>query len=235
MNRARQDPGLGRAQLQEVASLGGGIGKYLVVDGEKRELQAVRNAGLVVNAAQVVFDDLLLGAELEGDVLIFAALDNESDDLHFLGGEPIADAGTDGILSLHGGEVGALHKALSTGDLADALDEVCAADTSADDALESTRDVGIYLFGVFGDQDGAAAGQVELGDEGGHFQAEARSEKNDGAAEGVHGVEELFGIVTLGDDADVVFESKDTGRSRAENCLIVSQNKSVHRVFNLLL
>ena len=39
------------------------------MDGEEGELEAVGDAGLVVDAAEIVFDDLLLGAELRGDVL----------------------------------------------------------------------------------------------------------------------------------------------------------------------
>ena len=51
----------------------------------------------------------------------------------------------------------------------------------------------------------------------------------------VHGLEQLFGVVALGDDPYVVFEGENAGRTRAKDSLIVSQNKSVHRMFSLLL
>ena len=67
-----------------------------MVDGEEGEFEAVGDAGLVVDAAQVVLDDLFLGAELVGDVFVLAALNDECDDLHLFGGEAVADAGADG-------------------------------------------------------------------------------------------------------------------------------------------
>lgn len=206
-----------------------------MVDGEKRQLETVGDAGFVVDAAQVIFNDLLLGAELTGDVLIFAALDDEGDDLHFLGRKAVSNTGSHGILGLHGGEVGALYKALPAGDLADALDELRAADAAGDDTLKLAGDLGVDFLGVLRDEDGAAAGEIELGDEGKDLQAEARGEEDNGSAEGVDGVEELIWIFALGDDAEVILKGEDASGSRAKDCLIVSQNESVHRVFDLLL
>ena len=67
-------------------------GQHAVVDGEERQLEPVADAGLVVDGAQVVLDDLLGGLEAEGDLAVLAALHDERDDAHLLGGEPVADA-----------------------------------------------------------------------------------------------------------------------------------------------
>ncbi len=48
--------------LEEISGLGGSLGQDAVVNGEEGQFQAVRHAGLVVDGAQIVFDDLLFGA-----------------------------------------------------------------------------------------------------------------------------------------------------------------------------
>src|SRR5580700_8346113 len=62
------------------------------MDGEEREFETIADAGLVVDGAQVIFDDLLSGLEAHGDLAIFATLDDERDDTHFSRCEAVADA-----------------------------------------------------------------------------------------------------------------------------------------------
>jgi hypothetical protein len=59
----------------------------LVVEAVKGEFEAVADAELVVDFAQVVFDDLLGGSELEGYLLVALALCDAGDDGDLLGRE----------------------------------------------------------------------------------------------------------------------------------------------------
>jgi hypothetical protein len=59
----------------------------LVVQAVEGQLEAVADAELVVDFAQVVLDDLLGGAELEGDLFVALALGDAGDNGHFLGRE----------------------------------------------------------------------------------------------------------------------------------------------------
>lgn len=67
--------------MQDFACVAGGFCENAVVDGEECEFEAVGDAGLVVDRAQVVFDDLLLGAEVGCDLFVFAALHDKADNL----------------------------------------------------------------------------------------------------------------------------------------------------------
>ena len=62
------------------------------MQGEEGQFKAIADAGFVIDGAQVVFDDLLGSLEPCGDLTVLAALDDEGDDLHFLGSEAVADA-----------------------------------------------------------------------------------------------------------------------------------------------
>ena len=64
--------GAGFLGFELAAHLGGGLRQDAVVDGEEGQLQAVADAGLVVDRAQVVLDDLLGGLEAGGDLAVFA-------------------------------------------------------------------------------------------------------------------------------------------------------------------
>ena len=220
--------------MDEAAGFGGGFGEDAVVDGEEGELEAVGDAGLVVDAAEIVFDDLLLGAELAGDLLVFAALHDEGDDLHFFGGEAVADTGADAVGGVHGGDVGALHVTLATDDAADAVDEVGAGYAAADEAVEVEGDVVGEGFAVLGDQDDAAAKRLGVGKESDEVGVESGGDEDGGAAEAVDGSEEFRHVFALGDDAHVVFEGKNTCGASSEDRLIVGENKSIHRYRCLL-
>jgi len=220
--------------LDEVAGLCGGFGQDAVVDGEEGEFEAVGDAGLVVDSAQVVFDDLLLGAELAGDLLVFAALYDEGDDLHLFGSEAVADAGADAVGGVHGSDVGALHVTLASNDAADAVDKVGAGNAAADEAVEVDGNVVGELFVVLGDENDPAAERLGAGEEGGEVRVESGGDEDGGAAEAVDGGEEFRHIFALGDDTHVVFERENTCSTSPEDRLIVGENKSIHR-FRCLL
>ena len=67
------------------------------MDGEEGQFQAIGDTSLVIDTAQVVFDDLFGGAKPLSDLFVFAALDDQSNDLHFLRGKPVADACADEV------------------------------------------------------------------------------------------------------------------------------------------
>jgi hypothetical protein len=223
--------GSGGLHLEEVAGAGGCFGEDSVVDGEEGEFEAVGDAGLVVDVAEVVLDDLLLGAELGGDVFVFTALDDEGDDLHLLGGEAVADAGSDAVDGLHGGYVGALEAALAAGDAADTVDKGSAFNVAADDAVNESGDFVGDMLRVFSDEDEFAVVGVGLKDEGGEVGAEAGGDEDDGGAGGFHGGGEAGQVFALGDDANVVLQGEDAGSSGTEDGLIIGENDSVHELY----
>jgi hypothetical protein len=53
------------------------------------QLQTAPNAQLIKRVAQVIFDDLLSGADDIGNFAIGLAFSNQHGDLNFLGGQPI--------------------------------------------------------------------------------------------------------------------------------------------------
>lgn len=167
-------------------------------------------------------------------MLVFAALDDEGDDLHFFGGEAVADGGSDDISGVHGGDVGAVDGALAAGDGADTVDEVGAGDAAGEDAVEEGNEIVGEVLAVFGDEDepAGAGGNVgcELGEASGEVGAEGGGEEDDGPAMGVDGRGEAEGFVALGDEADVFFAGEDTCGPCAEDCLIVGQNELGHKV-----
>ena len=144
-----------------------GLGQDAVVDGEQRQFQAIGDAGLVVDAAQVILDDLLGGAEADGDLLVLAALDDKGDDLQFLGSEAVANAGTDGVLV----EAGSLHAcradiAIPLSDVANAIDESWAGDIAVSGAVDAGGKPRLNGLAVLGNDDAAAAGGENARDEG---------------------------------------------------------------------
>ena len=63
-----------------------------VMDAVERQLQAVGNAQLVVDLAQIILDHLLGGADLLGDFLVAHALRHARDNQQFLVAEPVSGA-----------------------------------------------------------------------------------------------------------------------------------------------
>ncbi len=214
--------------VDEFASFGGGVGEDAVVEGEEGKLEAVGDAGFVVDAAEIVLDDLLFGVELEGDLFVFAALDDEGDDLHFFGGEAVADAGTYGIHSGEHSDVGVVDVALAAGDATEAVDQVGAGDVAADDAFNLGGDVLGDLLVVFGDEDAAAAAGVGAGYDGGEIELHGGGEDGEDAAELVERGEQAGGVFALRDDAHVVFDCQDAGRARTKDGLIVRKDETIH-------
>src|SRR5438067_1193082 len=72
-----------------------------MVNGEERQLQAIGDANLVVNVAQVVLDDLLGGAEMVGNLFILVALDDVGNDAQIVfDGQHLGGAGAKDRLSV---------------------------------------------------------------------------------------------------------------------------------------
>ncbi len=179
--------------------------------------------------AEIVFDDLLLGSELDGDLLVLAALNDEGHDLHLLGGKAVADPCADAIGGLHGGHIRALDPALAPSHAAYAIQQVGSGDVAADDAVELSR----YLIGdvlcVLGYEDYVVCHGLCAAEELRQIGAQAGGDEDDGGPECVDGSPELRQVFALGDDSHVVFEREHTSRAGPEDCLVIRENESVHR------
>src|ERR1700722_12395470 len=91
-----------------------------------------------------------------------------------------------------------------------------------------------HKFGVFGDQNGAAACSLGAGEEILQFETQTGGEQDDRAAQAVDGDEELRHVLTLGNDPHVFLERQCSGRACAEDRLVISENNSVHKCRGLL-
>src|ERR1700691_4325884 len=134
-----------------------GFCQNAVVDGEQCQLQTIRDAGFVVDATEIVLDHLFGGIEPDGDLLVFAALYDERDDLQLLGSEAIADAGPNRVfVDAWQVQADSADVALALTDMANAVDEGwsghvtmgCTMDTGAEPRLDGLT--------VLGDDDRAA-------------------------------------------------------------------------------
>lgn len=217
-------------QLHEhVSDSGGCLGEHAVMDGEEGEFEAIGDAGLVVDAAEVILDDLLGGAEAHRDFLVFAALNDECDDLHLLGSEAIADSCADAVF--FDGEV--FRSAGSDGpfaarDSANAIDESGAGDGAMHDAIDSHVEVRLNGFADFGDEEAMATVDVGFLYNLRDRQFERGSKDNGGTAEGFHRREKAVWFRALSDDAEVIFHGENLCGSRAENGLTIGENDLIH-------
>lgn len=141
----------------KVAGCDGRFGQHPVVNGEQGQLQTVGNPCLIVDAPQVILHYLLGSCKAKSDLLVFAALDDERDDLHLLGSEAIANANTYRILFMDSSlaSVGD-YASLTLDDTAHALDERRSADGAMHGAVGSIGKEWLDGFMVFGNYDGAA-------------------------------------------------------------------------------
>ena len=119
------------------------------MDRKEGEFESVGDTALVVDASKIVLDHLLFGTELLGNVLVFAALNDQGDDLHLLRGQTIANPCSDAVGALHGGDVGTLHEALSAGDTANAIYQHAAANVAVKNPFEEHREIVRDLLRVF--------------------------------------------------------------------------------------
>ena len=168
---------------------------------EQSQFQTIGDPGLVVNAAQVIFDDLLRGAEPDRDLLVLAALDDEGDDFEFLWSETVANAGADGVLveagSIHAGRA---NVAFTLTDVADALDEGGAGDVAVSSAVDAGGEPRLNRLAVLGNDDTAAAGGEDARDESLHVEFQCRRKYEDCATKGVKGWIEAVGLSALCND-----------------------------------
>lgn len=217
-------------ELHEHVSDGGGrFGEHAVMNGEEGEFETVGDAGFVVDAAQVIFDDLFGGAEAHRDFLVFAALNDEGDDFHFLGGEAVADASSDAVL--FDGEVfgsAGTDGTFAAGDASDAIDECGASYGAMHDAVDAGVEVGLDGLADFSDEEAAAAVDAGFFDDLWYGQLESRGKDDGGTAKGFHGRKEAVWFGALGDDAEVIFHGEDFGGSSAKNGLIIGQYDLIH-------
>jgi len=126
------------------------------VNGEKREFESIGDADLVVNVAQIILYDLLGGSELIRDLFVLEALNDERDDLEFLGRETIADTGSDEVIAFRScgdWSAGIVQIALAVGNGAYATEEVIAGDGAEGDAVDSDAGVALDVLAIFGDHD----------------------------------------------------------------------------------
>src|SRR5271170_2021974 len=132
--------------------------EHAMVDGEERQLQPVGYPGLVVDAAQVVLDNLLGRSQAHGDFLIFAALNNERDNLHFLGGETVTDPRAHLIFFLYScPQPSHFYSALTTHDTASAIDQCRTGYRAVRCAMHARGEIGACGLAVLGDHDTKAS------------------------------------------------------------------------------
>ena len=125
------------SHLDQISRLRRGLGQNPMMDGEERQLQAVGYSCLVVDPAEIVFDDLLFRSQLKSDLLVLAALYDQRDDLHFFGGKAIAHTGSDAVGGMDCRHVGSLHEALTASNSPHAVDQITGPDVSAYDTIHA--------------------------------------------------------------------------------------------------
>jgi hypothetical protein len=204
------------------------------MNGEESEFETVGDAGLVVDGAEVVLDDLLLGAELVGDVLVLAAFGDESDDLKLLRGEALEDHDADAVGRGHGLDLGALHGTLAGGDAVEAIDQLGACNGAEDDAFDAQGDRLVEDGVVLEDDDGTAASLLDPVEERVEVRGDAGGEDHDGLAQAANGVLKTLEVGALSSQLDIGLERENTRDARTEDDLVISQNNlQCHREFLL--
>ena len=138
------------------------------------KLEAVRDAELVVDLAQVVFDDLLGGADLVSDFFVAHASGDAANDGQLFFGElgldlRIGEAGGLGAIGLDDPADGlVVDPGLSLGDLADAFDEEIGGDGARNDTADAAAvefdSIGLVGLADLDDQFGFRGLTHEFGD-----------------------------------------------------------------------
>ena len=179
----------------------------LVVEAVEGELEAIGNAELVVNLAQIIFDDLLGGAELVGDFLVALALGDAGDDEHLFLVEAglIARVGEVAGLGAIGfddpGDGLIVNPGFADGDFAHALDEQIGRDGTGNDAADAAT---IEVDGVGLVAGGGLDDDLEIGgeaDDGGNRVGGAGDhgafEKENVGGDALDGVLEALEVIGL--------------------------------------
>ena len=195
-----------------------------MVDGEECQLKPIGDADLVIDAAEVVLDHLLLGAELSGDLLVLAALRDEGDDLQFLGREALEDAGADAVGRGHGLDRGALDRTLAGGYAVETLNQLCGRDGAKHDAFHALSDRGVERGIVREDDDGAAASLLDPIQQCTEVTGDAGGEDDDGLAKAADRFLQPLEVRALGGDADTFFEGLYASHAGAEDDLVVGED-----------
>lgn len=198
------------------------------MDREEGKLEAIGDTGLVVDIAQVVLDYLLLRVQLRSDVLVFAALNDKSDDLHLFRGEAVTDAFADAVLNTQGRYAGLADTAQTMGDAANGVDEFGTGDVAGDHAIQTGYDLVGKFFGSLCYENNAAAELFGLEEESGKVDIQAAGEEYDRTAIGFDGCKEAGSVVTLCYDPHIIFHGKQTSSARTENGLVVPKDNSIH-------
>ena len=131
-------------QVHLTASHGRGVGKRPMMNGKQGQFQPIRDACLVIDIAQVIFDHLFGGAKVTGDFLVLEPLNDQSDNLDLLGCEPVADARADCIGFFRDSVSGfCLEIGMPGGDRVNTFQKGGAGDVAKDDAVKPWNRVGM--------------------------------------------------------------------------------------------
>ena len=187
----------------------------LMMEAVEGELEAIGNSQLVVNLAQIIFDDLLGSAELVGDFLIALALGDAGDNEHLLLVEAWLIARVVGAAGL--GAIGLddpcdgliVDPGFAGGDFAHAFDEEVGRDGPRDDAAHAAT---VEVDGVGLVRGGGLDDDLEIGGEandgrnrvGGAVDHRSFEEKNVGR-NALDGVLKALEVVGFGGDGDAGF------------------------------
>jgi hypothetical protein len=208
--------------------------QQLMVETVQGELQAVGDAELVVDLAQVVLDDLFGGADLISDFLVAHAAGDATDDGQLLLRELGLDLGIGEIGGL--GAVGLddptdgliVDPGLAFGDLADTLDKEVGGDGARDNATDAAAveldGVGFVGFADLDDQLGFGRLAYKFRDGVDGAGDELAFEDDDVGGVALQGGIEVGEGLDLGDDSNVVFEGKDLLHAHAIDGLRVGKD-----------
>ena len=206
----------------------------LVVEAVEGELEAIGNAQLVVDLAQIVFDDLLGGTELVGDFLIALALGDAGDDEHLLLVEAgliarvIHVAGLGAIGFDNPGDGLIVDPGFAGGDFAHALNEQIGRDGTGNDAADTAtvKVDGVRLIGGGGlDDDFEIGGEAnDGGNRVGGAGDHGAFEKEDIGGNPLDGVLQALEVIGLSDHGDAGVGSEDLAHTDAIDGLRISED-----------
>jgi len=197
------------------------------MDSEKGEFQPVGDAGLVVDASQIVLHHLLLGVEFGCDFLVLAAFGNECDDLYFFRGQALQNARAHSIVRRHWRCAHALDDALAGGHTVQRVYQLHSGDRAKDDPLSPLRHRSVQFRAVLQDDDGLASNLFNPVDDLVQVRAYAGGKQNDVPAKGSDGVQKPLRVRALGDDLKIRFQREHARYTGAKNHLIVRENDSL--------
>ena len=196
---------------------------------EKRELEAIGDADLVIDVPEVVLNHLLGSSKLRRNFFVLESLNDEGNDAQLFGSEAIANAGADDVvLGGFGGGSGVLHPGFAARDFAYAFNQRRAAHVAEDYAADAELQVLRAVVAAFDDDDQARLDLLRCFNELANVHAHGRGEDEDVGAEALQRDHHAVSVFALRDDAEIVFDGQHLGGAGAEYGLAIGQNNLKH-------